>query len=244
MTGSRWGLTDGLHRGHHPPLRHAVHRVLLWYRPLVPSWSPWWKVSMRTNPGRRSGPAHTDGHGLDGRHASHRPPSRLPQNLARRVPQWSHEPASRLNPRWKRVPRTSLKLSLPAPAAHGRWPVGRCRDEAHARARSAVQRPGPLRDGPGGQRLERTRDRRVAAAGRGRRFDTGFRQASSLDGRGRHHPLHEHAGRAVSPRTQFLITGVLGPGSNAHGPNEFLNIGYAKKLSLAVASVVASIGQG
>lgn len=45
------------------------------------------------------------------------------------------------------------------------------------------------------------------------------------------------------PRAQFLITGVLGPGSNAHGPNEFLDIGYARKLSLAVASVVASLNQ-
>lgn len=43
------------------------------------------------------------------------------------------------------------------------------------------------------------------------------------------------------PKAQFLITGVLGPGSNAHGPNEFLDIGYAKKLSLAVASVVAAV---
>jgi len=45
------------------------------------------------------------------------------------------------------------------------------------------------------------------------------------------------------PRAQFLITGVLGPGSNAHGPNEFLDLNCARKLSLAVASVVASIGQ-
>ena len=45
------------------------------------------------------------------------------------------------------------------------------------------------------------------------------------------------------PRAQFLITGVLGPGSNAHGPNEFLDIAYAKKLSLAIASVVASVNQ-
>jgi acetylornithine deacetylase/succinyl-diaminopimelate desuccinylase-like protein len=45
------------------------------------------------------------------------------------------------------------------------------------------------------------------------------------------------------PKAQFLITGVLGPGSNAHGPNEFLDIGYARKLSLAVASVVASLSQ-
>jgi acetylornithine deacetylase/succinyl-diaminopimelate desuccinylase-like protein len=44
------------------------------------------------------------------------------------------------------------------------------------------------------------------------------------------------------PQAQFLITGVLGPGSNAHGPNEFLDIGYAKRLSVAIASVVAACG--
>ena len=43
------------------------------------------------------------------------------------------------------------------------------------------------------------------------------------------------------PRAQFLITGVLGPHSNAHGPNEFLHIPYVKKLSAAVASIVAAV---
>jgi di/tripeptidase len=43
------------------------------------------------------------------------------------------------------------------------------------------------------------------------------------------------------PQAQFLITGVLGPRSNAHGPNEFLDIEYAKKLTTAVASVVAAV---
>jgi len=42
------------------------------------------------------------------------------------------------------------------------------------------------------------------------------------------------------PKAQFLITGVLGPHSNAHGPNEFLHIGYAKKLTAAVADVIAA----
>ncbi|MHC1481151.1 M20 family metallopeptidase [Frateuria aurantia] len=41
------------------------------------------------------------------------------------------------------------------------------------------------------------------------------------------------------PRAQFLITGVLGPHSNAHGPNEFLHIPTGKKLTMAVAEVVA-----
>ncbi len=42
------------------------------------------------------------------------------------------------------------------------------------------------------------------------------------------------------PQAQFLITGVLGPHSNAHGPNEFLHVPYAKKLTACVASVVAA----
>ena len=44
------------------------------------------------------------------------------------------------------------------------------------------------------------------------------------------------------PAAQFLITGVLGPKSNAHGPNEFLHIPYAKKLTAAVAHVLAAHG--
>jgi acetylornithine deacetylase/succinyl-diaminopimelate desuccinylase-like protein len=41
------------------------------------------------------------------------------------------------------------------------------------------------------------------------------------------------------PAAQFVITGVLGPKSNAHGPNEFLHIPYAKKLTACVARVLA-----
>jgi len=42
------------------------------------------------------------------------------------------------------------------------------------------------------------------------------------------------------PDAQFLITGVLGPKSNAHGPNEFLHVPYAKKLTACVADVLAA----
>jgi acetylornithine deacetylase/succinyl-diaminopimelate desuccinylase-like protein len=41
------------------------------------------------------------------------------------------------------------------------------------------------------------------------------------------------------PRTQFFVTGVLGPHANAHGPNEFLHIDYAKKLTACVSLVLA-----
>ncbi len=43
------------------------------------------------------------------------------------------------------------------------------------------------------------------------------------------------------PGSEIWITGVLGPGSNAHGPNEFLHIPYTQKLMCAVADVVASV---
>ncbi len=42
------------------------------------------------------------------------------------------------------------------------------------------------------------------------------------------------------PRAQFVVTGVLGPHSNAHGPNEFLDIEYAKKVTACIAEVIAS----
>ncbi|MCW5801170.1 MAG: M20 family metallopeptidase [Deltaproteobacteria bacterium] len=45
------------------------------------------------------------------------------------------------------------------------------------------------------------------------------------------------------PKAQFCITGVLGPGSNAHGPNEFLHLPTAKRLTLCVADVLATHAQ-
>ena len=42
------------------------------------------------------------------------------------------------------------------------------------------------------------------------------------------------------PGTQFVVTGVLGPASNAHGPNEFLDIPTAKKVSACIADVLAA----
>jgi acetylornithine deacetylase/succinyl-diaminopimelate desuccinylase-like protein len=43
------------------------------------------------------------------------------------------------------------------------------------------------------------------------------------------------------PRSQMMVCGVLGPQSNAHGPNEFLHVPYAKKLTAAVAQVIARL---
>lgn len=43
---------------------------------------------------------------------------------------------------------------------------------------------------------------------------------------------------AQFPGAQFMITGVLGPHSNAHGPNEFLHLDMVEKLTSCVAYVL------
>ncbi len=43
------------------------------------------------------------------------------------------------------------------------------------------------------------------------------------------------------PKAQMMVCGVLGPKSNAHGPNEFLHVPFAKKLTAAVAQVMAAM---
>lgn len=43
------------------------------------------------------------------------------------------------------------------------------------------------------------------------------------------------------PKAQMMVCGVLGPKSNAHGPNEFLHVPYGKKLTAAVAGVIAAM---
>ena len=42
------------------------------------------------------------------------------------------------------------------------------------------------------------------------------------------------------PKAQMMVCGVLGPKSNAHGPNEFLHVPYGKKLTASVAQVMAA----
>ncbi|MCZ8252877.1 MAG: M20 family metallopeptidase [Hylemonella sp.] len=43
------------------------------------------------------------------------------------------------------------------------------------------------------------------------------------------------------PKAQMMVCGVLGPKSNAHGPNEFLHVPYARRLTAAVAQVISSL---
>ena len=43
------------------------------------------------------------------------------------------------------------------------------------------------------------------------------------------------------PKAQMMVCGVLGPKSNAHGPSEFLHVPYARRLTAAVAQVIAAM---
>ena len=47
--------------------------------------------------------------------------------------------------------------------------------------------------------------------------------------------------QSIFPKAQFLITGVLGPQANAHGPNEFLHLPYCKKLTCAMSLILQQV---
>jgi acetylornithine deacetylase/succinyl-diaminopimelate desuccinylase-like protein len=67
---------------------------------------------------------------------------------------------------------------------------------------------------------------------------TVFGKPAMLKGSGGTIPFMGMLGKSY-PQAQFLITGVLGPQSNAHGPNEFIHVAYAKRLTACVALVIA-----
>jgi acetylornithine deacetylase/succinyl-diaminopimelate desuccinylase-like protein len=67
---------------------------------------------------------------------------------------------------------------------------------------------------------------------------TYFGRPAMFEGTGGSIPFMAMLG-ARFPQAQFLITGVLGPGSNAHGPNEFLDVPTAERVTACVAQVLA-----
>ena len=66
-----------------------------------------------------------------------------------------------------------------------------------------------------------------------------YDQPSAAMGEGGTIPFMAMLGKHF-PDAQFLITGVLGPHANAHGPNEFLHVPYVKKLTACVAHVISA----
>ena len=71
---------------------------------------------------------------------------------------------------------------------------------------------------------------------------TVFGKPAALKGGGGTIPFMGMLGKHY-PQAQFLITGVLGPHSNAHGPNEFIHVAYAKRLTACVALVLGAHAQ-
>lgn len=43
------------------------------------------------------------------------------------------------------------------------------------------------------------------------------------------------------PETEIVALGLLGPNSNAHGPNEMLHLDYAKRLTCCLAHIIQSV---
>jgi acetylornithine deacetylase/succinyl-diaminopimelate desuccinylase-like protein len=70
-----------------------------------------------------------------------------------------------------------------------------------------------------------------------RASQAGFGRDAALMGEGGSIPFMGMLGEKF-PEAQFVITGVLGPQSNAHGPNEFLHIATGKGVTLAIAQVL------
>jgi acetylornithine deacetylase/succinyl-diaminopimelate desuccinylase-like protein len=71
-----------------------------------------------------------------------------------------------------------------------------------------------------------------------RASETFFGKKAAYMGEGGSIPFMDMLGKRF-PEAQFLITGVLGPNSNAHGPNEFLHIPTGEKVTCCVANVLA-----
>jgi acetylornithine deacetylase/succinyl-diaminopimelate desuccinylase-like protein len=134
-------------------------------------------------------------------------------------------------------PRTALKVSL-------RLPPTVDGERAAARLRELLES-----DPPYGARVRFRADSagsgwnapptaewlRASMAAASQEF---FGAPAMLEGTGGSIPFMAMLG-ARFPRAQFLITGLLGPGSNAHGPNEFLHVPTGVRLTACVARVLA-----
>ena len=135
------------------------------------------------------------------------------------------------------LPFTTLKLSIRVP------PSGDA-EAARAAVKAALERDSPYNaevsfEAPRGENGWNAPTLAPwLAASLEKASQAAFGKSMAAQGEGGSIPFMGMLGRRY-PETQFVITGVLGPHSNAHGPNEFLDIGYAKKLTAAIASVLS-----
>jgi acetylornithine deacetylase/succinyl-diaminopimelate desuccinylase-like protein len=134
-------------------------------------------------------------------------------------------------------PRTTLKLSLrlpptlaPAPAAAALSEVLTADPPYGAQVRfDATEASGGWNAPPLAAWLEESLDRASRAC---------FGREALYYGEGGTIPFMAMLG-ARFPQAQFVITGVLGPRSNAHGPNEFLHLATGARLTACIAHVLA-----
>jgi len=134
------------------------------------------------------------------------------------------------------LPFTTAKLSM-------RVPPGVDSSKAAAALKRALERDPPYgagvsfelagaEDGWNAPALVPWLERSLDAAS-----EAHYGRPAAYQGEGGSIPFMAMLGRKF-PQTQFVITGVLGPQSNAHGPNEFLHVGYAKKLTACIAAIL------
>jgi acetylornithine deacetylase/succinyl-diaminopimelate desuccinylase-like protein len=135
-------------------------------------------------------------------------------------------------------PQTSLKLSLRLPpTCDAGVAVRRVKEVLEANppygARvtfSTGERPGSGWNAPSmAPWLQQSVDRASKAY---------FGKPPMFDGLGGSIPFMDMLGKRF-PEAQFLVTGVMGPGSNAHGPNEFIDLPTGVKVTACVANVLA-----
>ncbi len=135
------------------------------------------------------------------------------------------------------LPSTTLKLSLRLPPTFNGDAVG-------------IMRKALADDPPNNAQIEFTADRFVSTGWNAPELAPWLEQAVARAGRAAFGQDVAYMGEGGSipfmgmlgekfPKTQFVITGVLGPSSNAHGPNEFLHIPTGKRISEAIARVLA-----
>ena len=139
----------------------------------------------------------------------------------------------------QRAAPEDLARALDAPAAHAPCAARGARAEDAARVGPALRRAGIVRVRPGASGWHAPETAPWLAAALERASKEHYGKPMMWMGEGGTIPFMAMLGEKF-PAAQFVITGVLGPRSNAHGPNEFLHLDYAKRLTACVADVIAA----
>jgi acetylornithine deacetylase/succinyl-diaminopimelate desuccinylase-like protein len=135
-------------------------------------------------------------------------------------------------------PKTSVKLSLRLPpTADGALAARRLKEvlEADPPYGATVTFAGHERPGGGWNAPAMADWLRESVEGASGRY---FGKPAMFDGLGGSIPFMSMLGERF-PASQFLVTGVMGPGSNAHGPNEFIDLPTGVRVTACVAHVLA-----